>query len=97
MAAFKAFVPLVRALRNPGMCARHWDRLSEELNIDLHPDDTFNLAKAEELDLLNEERLKTLMKISDIAGAPSITYKCFTSLHSDGMTPYMRQSIHSDK
>ena len=68
MGAFKAFVSLVRALRNPGMCDRHWDRISEELGIDLHPDDSFTLAKAEELDLLNEEKLKTVMKVSDIAG-----------------------------
>lgn len=68
MGAFKAFVPLVRALRNPGMWVRHWDRISEELGIDLHPDDSFTLAKAEELDLLNEDNLKAIMKVSDIAG-----------------------------
>ena len=68
MAEFKAFVPLVRALRNPGMCDRHWDRISEELGIDLHPDSSFTLKQAENLDLLNEEKLKTVMKVSDIAG-----------------------------
>jgi hypothetical protein len=51
------------------MCSRHWDRLSEELGVNLHPDDSFNLSQAEELDLLDEEKLKILMKISDIAGA----------------------------
>lgn len=81
MAAFKAFVPLVRALRNPGMCDRHWDRISEELGVDLHPDDSFTLAKAEDLDLLHEEKLKTVMKISDIAGTlPILSVRLFIYL-----------------
>lgn len=47
VAAFKAFVPLVQALRNPGMRDRHWDELSERLGVDLHPDDSFTLVKAQ--------------------------------------------------
>jgi dynein heavy chain, axonemal len=61
-------VQLVRALRNPGMCDRHWDNISKELSIDLHPDDSFTLAQALDLDLLNDEKLKTVVKVSDIAG-----------------------------
>lgn len=36
--AFKKFVPLVQALRNPGMRDRHWDLLSQQLGFDFHPD-----------------------------------------------------------
>jgi hypothetical protein len=47
VAAFKVFVPLVQALRNPGMRERHWDLLSERLAADLHPQDSFTLIDAQ--------------------------------------------------
>ena len=66
--SFKTFVPLVHALRNPGMCDRHWDQLSADLGVDLHPDDTFTLQKAEEMGLLEGENLELITKVSEIAG-----------------------------
>jgi dynein heavy chain, axonemal len=47
IAAFKEFVPLVQALRNPGMRDRHWALLSERLGQPLHPDATFTMQKAQ--------------------------------------------------
>ena len=47
--AFKKFVPLVQALRNPGMRERHWEGLSEQLGMRLNPDKNFTLVKAEEM------------------------------------------------
>ena len=64
--AFKKFVPLVHALRNAGMADRHWDQLSGELGVDLHPDDKFTLATAESMGLL--EHLDLITKVSEIAG-----------------------------
>ena len=46
MAAFAPFVPLVKALRDPGMRERHWESLSTELGFDLHPNATFTLRDA---------------------------------------------------
>ncbi|KAG1679690.1 hypothetical protein FOA52_006209 [Chlamydomonas sp. UWO 241] len=63
---FKKFVPLVQALRNPGMRDRHWDGLSTELGLDVHPDSSFTLAKAEEQGLLSH--LETITRVSDVAG-----------------------------
>jgi dynein heavy chain len=47
IAAFKEFVPLVQALRNPGMRDRHWALLSERLGQKIHPDATFTMLKAQ--------------------------------------------------
>lgn len=63
---FKKFVPLVHALRNPGMANRHWDQLSSELGVDLHPDASFTLSRAEEMGLLYH--LDLITKVSEIAG-----------------------------
>lgn len=46
MDAFAPLVPLVKALRDRGMRGRHWDALSAELGIDLHPNETFTLRDA---------------------------------------------------
>lgn len=45
--AFRPCVPLVQALRNPGMRERHWDALSESLGVDMHLADSFNLTLAQ--------------------------------------------------
>ncbi|KAJ1617391.1 hypothetical protein T492DRAFT_495431 [Pavlovales sp. CCMP2436] len=58
METFVPFVPLVKALRDRGMRARHWDTLSSELGFDLHPNSTFTLRDA--TDGLQLHQLKTL-------------------------------------
>jgi hypothetical protein len=42
---FMPFVPVVVALRTPGMRPRHWDALSAKLDMDLHPDASYTLTK----------------------------------------------------
>lgn len=63
---FKPYLPLIQALRNPGMRDRHWDRLSEDLGINLHPDSTFTLAGILEMELL--EKVDIISKVCDVAG-----------------------------
>ena len=48
MADFAQNVPVVQALRNPGMRDRHWDALSAELRFELRPDEKFTLRDATE-------------------------------------------------
>jgi dynein heavy chain len=66
MDEFKPYLPLIQALGNPGMRDRHWDRLSEELGINLHTDETFTLAGMLQMQLL--ERIDTISKVCDVAG-----------------------------
>ena len=94
VAAFKPFVPLVRALRNPGMCDRHWIQLSQELGTDIHPDETFTLSKAVDMGLLEEDSLKAVMKVSDIAGKEHSIEQALNKMQDDlgevelGVLPY---------
>ncbi|KAI9209204.1 dynein heavy chain and region D6 of dynein motor-domain-containing protein, partial [Polychytrium aggregatum] len=66
MDQFKPYLPLIQALRNPGMRDRHWDKLSEDLGIKLRPDADFTLTDVLNLKLL--ERVDTITKVCDIAG-----------------------------
>ena len=49
MADFAQNVPVVQALRNPGMRDRHWDDLTRDLKFELRPDDKFTLRDATEV------------------------------------------------
>jgi dynein heavy chain, axonemal len=59
--AFKAYVPLVQALRQPGMRGRHWEALSAQLGFTLNPDKAFTLQKAADMGLLGH--LETITKV----------------------------------
>jgi dynein heavy chain len=69
VAAFKPFLPLVAALRTPGMEERHWDALSEKLGVKV-PDPAANPAftltvATEELGL--SEHVAIIEKVSEAA------------------------------
>ncbi|XP_018331814.1 dynein heavy chain 1, axonemal-like [Agrilus planipennis] len=65
MDEFRPMVPLLKALRNPGMRQRHWDHISEEtgLNIVWTPTLTFNDFLAIGIDL----HADLVLHIADIA------------------------------
>ena len=68
MAGFAQNVPVVQALRNPGMRDRHWDDLSKELRFELRPDDKFTLRDATEgLRLHEKATLEKVQKVTDRA------------------------------
>ncbi|KAK3247674.1 hypothetical protein CYMTET_42830 [Cymbomonas tetramitiformis] len=63
---FRKYCPLITALRSPGMRDRHWEKVTEEIGIDLHPDEKFTLTKALEMGLM--DHLEPITKVSDVAG-----------------------------
>jgi dynein heavy chain len=64
---FKAYVPLIQALRQQGMRERHWAAASVELGFDVQPKEGFTLRNAvEELKLM--DKLTALTKVGDAAG-----------------------------
>ncbi|KAI9349443.1 dynein heavy chain and region D6 of dynein motor-domain-containing protein [Zopfochytrium polystomum] len=63
---FKPFLPLIQALRNPGMRDRHWEKLSEELDIKIRPDENFTLTHILDMKLL--DRVDIITKVCDVAG-----------------------------
>ena len=68
MQAFSQNVPVVQALRNPGMRDRHWDDLSKDLKFELRPDERFTLRDATEgLRLHETALLEKVQKVTDRA------------------------------
>nr|AML30859.1 axonemal inner arm dynein heavy chain 3 [Marsilea vestita] len=63
--AFKPYVPLIAALRQPGMRDRHWDQLTKELNMDMHLTEDFTLSKGLQMGLM--DHLDAITNVADIA------------------------------
>jgi len=63
--AFKRFVPLIHALRMPGMKDRHWEMISDKLGYPFRPNQDYTLVKAEQEGLLNQTEM--LSKVADQA------------------------------
>ena len=78
---FKPKLPLIQALRNPGMRDRHWDRLSAELGISLHPDETCTLTQLIDMNLM--EKIEPITKICDVAGKEYSIESSLDKMESD--------------
>ncbi|RHY24853.1 hypothetical protein DYB25_001221 [Aphanomyces astaci] len=63
---FKPYVPLIVALRNPGMRPRHWNELSRVLGFTLELDESFTLNSIFRLNLLDQ--IDDIVKVSEAAG-----------------------------
>ena len=66
MDEFKPNIPLIQALRNPGMRERHWIALSDELGIQVKPSNSLTLTELLQMNLL--EKIDTITKVCDVAG-----------------------------
>lgn len=56
---------MIQAMRQPGMRTRHWDQISSEIGMDLHPGDDFILTRGIEMGLLNY--MEVINRVSEIA------------------------------
>lgn len=69
MDEFKPRMPLITTLLNPGMRGRHWQAISQELGINLLPDESFTLTNLFALNL--EDKLDVITKVTDVAAKVS--------------------------
>lgn len=63
---FKPYIPLIQGLRNPGMRNRHWDLLSNEININVRPKANLTFARCLEMNL--QDHIESISKVAEVAG-----------------------------
>ncbi|XP_045153350.1 dynein axonemal heavy chain 1 [Echinops telfairi] len=63
---FKPYIPLIQGLRNPGMRNRHWEELSQEININVRPKANLTFARCLEMNL--QEHIDSISKVAEVAG-----------------------------
>ncbi|KNE63057.1 hypothetical protein AMAG_08223 [Allomyces macrogynus ATCC 38327] len=66
MEEFKPSLPLIQAFRNPGMRDRHWERLSNDLGVDVCPKPGTTLSDILKMRLM--DRLEMISKVAEEAG-----------------------------
>ncbi|KAL0978572.1 hypothetical protein UPYG_G00172390 [Umbra pygmaea] len=64
---FRPYIPLFQGLRNPGMRSRHWQLLSERINMNVQPKANLTFKRCLELGLQNH--------VEDIAGVAEVAGK----------------------
>jgi len=63
---FKPNIPLIQALRNPGMRNRHWEMLTEELKLPVRPKKDLTFKKCLEMGF--DKHIDKIAKVGEIAG-----------------------------
>ncbi|XP_059505480.1 dynein axonemal heavy chain 1 [Stegostoma tigrinum] len=64
--SFKPYIPLIQALRNPGMRNRHWEMISEQIQISVKPKTNLTFARC--LDMNLQDHVETISKVAEVAG-----------------------------
>ncbi|XP_009304459.3 dynein axonemal heavy chain 1 [Danio rerio] len=64
--AFRPFIPLIRSLRNPGMRNRHWELLSERININMRSRANLTFSLCLELGL--QDHVEEITRVAQEAG-----------------------------
>ncbi|XP_050760847.1 dynein axonemal heavy chain 1 [Gymnogyps californianus] len=63
---FRLYVPLIQGLHNPGMRNRHWEMLSEDINVDIKLEPTLTVGRCLDMNLL--DHIESITKVAEIAG-----------------------------
>nr|XP_046240546.1 dynein axonemal heavy chain 1 [Scatophagus argus] len=63
---FRSYIPLIQGLRNPGMRSRHWDMLSERIQMKVKPKANLTFSRCLELGLQNH--VNDIARVAEVAG-----------------------------
>ncbi|XP_004676628.1 PREDICTED: dynein heavy chain 1, axonemal [Condylura cristata] len=62
---FKPYIPLIQGLRNPGMRNRHWELLSNEIDINVRPKANLTFSRCLEMNL--QDHIESISKVAEVA------------------------------
>ncbi|XP_067444208.1 dynein axonemal heavy chain 1 isoform X2 [Thunnus thynnus] len=63
---FRPYIPLIQGLRNPGMRSRHWEMLSERIQMKVKPKANLTFSRCLELGLQNH--VDDIAQVAEVAG-----------------------------
>ncbi|NXR16043.1 DYH1 protein, partial [Semnornis frantzii] len=78
---FRLYVPLIQGLCNPGMRKRHWEMLSEEMNISVKLEPTLTLSCCLDMNLM--DHIESITKVAEIAGKEYAIENALTKMESE--------------
>eukprot|EP00736_Rhodelphis_marinus_P008343 Rmarinus@m.28773 len=81
---FMRHLPLISAMRNPGMRERHWDSLSTKIGSPVQPTSETTLSKILESNL--EDRLDDILAVSEVASKEYVLEKALEKMKKEWST-----------
>ncbi|XP_030585284.1 LOW QUALITY PROTEIN: dynein heavy chain 1, axonemal-like [Archocentrus centrarchus] len=81
---FRPYVPLIQGLRNPGMKSRHWEILSERIQITVKPKANLTLSRCLELGLQNF--VDDIAQVAEVAGKEYTIEQALEKMEQDWST-----------
>lgn len=63
---FRPYIPLIQGLRNPGMRSRHWEMLSDRIQMKVKPKANLTFSRCLEIGLQNH--VDDIAHVAEVAG-----------------------------
>lgn len=92
---FKRYGPMLRTLRTQGLAPRHWRMIGEKLGVQIDPA-RITLYRLVQLELYDEEKLKTTKAICEIASKEHALQVALESLDAEMMAVEFEFQLQAD-
>uniref|UniRef100_A0A8C3K8B9 Dynein axonemal heavy chain 1 n=1 Tax=Calidris pygmaea TaxID=425635 RepID=A0A8C3K8B9_9CHAR len=91
---FKLYVPLIQGLHNPGMRSRHWEMLSEDINININLEPNLTVGRCLEMNLL--DHIESITKVAEIAGKEYAIENALNKMESEWKSVLFTVTLYKD-
>ncbi|NXX96308.1 DYH1 protein, partial [Centropus bengalensis] len=91
---FRPYIPLIQGLHNPGMRSRHWEMLSESINIDIKLDPSLTVGYCLEMKLL--DHIESINKVAEIAGKEYAIENALNKMESEWNSVLFTVMLYKD-
>ncbi|XP_026203417.1 dynein heavy chain 1, axonemal [Anabas testudineus] len=81
---FRPYIPLIQGLRNPGMRNRHWEMLSERIQIKVKPKTNLTFSRCLELGLQNH--VDVIAEVAEVAGKEYTIEQALEKMENEWLT-----------
>ncbi|XP_029005758.1 dynein axonemal heavy chain 1 [Betta splendens] len=81
---FRPYIPLIQGLRNPGMKSRHWEMLSERIQMKVMPKANLTFSRCLELGLQNH--VDVVAQVGEVAGKEYTIEQALEKMKNEWLT-----------
>ncbi|NWW95122.1 DYH1 protein, partial [Rhynochetos jubatus] len=91
---FRLYVPLIQGLCNPGMRNRHWEMLSEDINVDIALEPNLTVGRCLDMNLL--DHIESITKVAEIAGKEYAIENALNKMESEWKSVLFTVMLYKD-
>uniref|UniRef100_A0A8B9RRP5 Dynein axonemal heavy chain 1 n=1 Tax=Accipiter nisus TaxID=211598 RepID=A0A8B9RRP5_9AVES len=91
---FRLYIPLIQGLHNPGMRNRHWEMLSEDININIKLEPSLTVGRCLDMNLL--DHIESITKVAEIAGKEYAIENALNKMESEWNSVVFTVMLYKD-